>query len=194
MRADFEALRETDHQPDVSIGRKCGAHPCTRFAQRLRRTGKQNDLGSGERSREVRRDCDGRGQRKAGQVVGVFPCREERRSLLGAARSERHGMPGASEVQCEGRAPSSGPDDDKFHAQGLTTKYAKYTKKMNNYAVSSSENCSPPPCSSRRGTLTYFKNAGIFSPAIICSKVSRVLMSSNALPLTRTSAAMARVL
>lgn len=40
----------------------------------------------------------------------------------------------------------------------------------------------------------YFRNAGIFSPAIMCSKVSRALTSSKPLPFTRTSAGMARVL
>ena len=40
----------------------------------------------------------------------------------------------------------------------------------------------------------YWRNAGIFSPAIMCSKVSRALMSSKALPLTSTSAAIPRVL
>jgi hypothetical protein len=45
-----------------------------------------------------------------------------------------------------------------------------------------------------RQTPGYFRNAGIFSPAIICSKVSRALINSNALPFTSTSAAIPRVL
>ncbi len=40
----------------------------------------------------------------------------------------------------------------------------------------------------------YFKKAGIFSPAIICSKVSRTFTSSKAEPLTSTSAGIERVL
>ena len=40
----------------------------------------------------------------------------------------------------------------------------------------------------------YFKNAGILSPAMICSNVSRALTSSNTDPLTSTSAGSERVL
>ena len=40
----------------------------------------------------------------------------------------------------------------------------------------------------------HFKNAGIFSPAIVCSNVSRALISSKLLPRTSTSAAIGRAL
>jgi hypothetical protein len=49
--------------------------------------------------------------------------------LLGAARHERHRPTQTRQMHRKRSAPGSGSDDAEFHAQRLTTKLAKDTKK-----------------------------------------------------------------
>ena len=102
--------------------------------------------------------------------------------MLGAARNQGNCMADAGEMHRESRAPSARPKDREVHQDGLAAEVAVDREKTER------------GCPAGTAPGNHLRNAGTFSPAMICSKVSRALTSSNELPLTNTSAAIERVL